>query len=153
MARPRPPAVVVARAPNERLWGVFGEEGPPHADGRPRDPYLEQGCHPDVVERVWDQLGAEVPPGCRGQASGVPVLVHPDTGRVFAFARGTAYALWLVPADADAAATAGLGPAHRWGGGTVTDLAAIAGPGWIWGRYHRDEPAWVRRAYEAGGPG
>ena len=79
-------------------------------------------------------------------------LTHPQTGRVFAAAHGTAYALWLVPEDFEAAIGDGLTTVTQWSGGTVTDLADAAGDGWIWGQWHADEPDWVRRAYAAGGP-
>jgi hypothetical protein len=101
---------------------------------------------------VWDVLGAAVPSDCRAQAKGTPVLAHPRTGRIFAAAHGTAYALWLTPADFDTATADGLTTVTQWSGGSVTDLADAAGAGWIWGNWHHDEPDWVRRAYEAGGP-
>jgi hypothetical protein len=142
----------VVRADNERIWGFVGEEKPSTKNGLPRDPYLEEGCHPDIVERVWDVLGAAVPPECRAQAKGTPVLAHPETGRVFAAAHGTAYALWLVPDDFESAVAAGLTTVMRWSVGTVTDLRDAAGEGWVWGRWHHDEPDWIRRAYGAGGP-
>ena len=152
--RPASPSVarIVEREGNERIWDFVGEDKPPPGSGRERDPYMEQGCHPDVVERVWDVLGARVPPACRAQARGTPVLAHADTGRVFAAAHGTAYALWLSPSDYEVATTAGLKTVMTWSGGSNTDLHDTAGPGWVWGSWHTDEPAWVQRAYEAGGP-
>jgi len=151
-APPPPVPWAVAREQNERLWEFVGEDKPPKSGGRARDPYLEEGSHPDIVERVWDVLGAAVPSECRAQAKGTPVLAHPSTGRVFAAAHGTAYALWLVPSDFAAAVGAGLSTEMRWSIGTVTDLSIAAGEGWVWGNWHDQEPDWVRRAYEAGGP-
>jgi hypothetical protein len=143
----------VDRELNERIWEFLGEVRPPLANGRDRDPYMEEGCHPDVVERVWDELGAGVPVACRAQAKGTPVLAHPDTGRVFAAAHGTAYALWLTEADCEVAVAAGLQTKQQWSGGRTTDLREVAGEGWVWGSWQANEPEWVRRAYEAGGPG
>jgi hypothetical protein len=37
----------------------------PDAFRDPNDPYIRCGSHPDVVERVWDQLGHGLPSGCR----------------------------------------------------------------------------------------
>lgn len=152
--RPAPPpsARVVHRQNNERIWDLVGEEKPPFNDGRERDPYIEQGCHPDVVERVWDLLGTAVLPACRAQAKGIPVLAHPGTGRIFAAAHGTAYALWLTPEDYEVAMAAGLKTEMRWTGGDITDLRVAAGEGWVWGAWHAAEPDWVRRADQAGGP-
>ena len=153
----RPPAhphsaSVVHRRNNERIWEFIGEEAPPLNHGPERDPYLEQGCHPDVVERVWNVLGAAVLPACRAQAKGIPVLADPGTGRIFALAHGTAYALWLTPEDYEVAVTAGLETERRWTGGDIIDLRVVAGDGWVWGAWHAAESDWVRRAHQAGGP-
>jgi hypothetical protein len=143
----------VPRAANVRMWALLGEELPALSTGRPRDPYMEQGCHPDIVVRVWDELGAALPRDCRAQANGIPVLAHPDSDRIFAAARGTAYALWLTPEDFAAAAEAGAATVMTWSGGSTTDLAQRAGPGWIWGRWYQPEPQWVHAAYVAMGSG
>jgi hypothetical protein len=144
-----PPEVtrVVTRAANAQMWGALGEELPSLSTGRPRDPYINQGCHPDVVSRVWDQLGKELPRDCRAQANGKPVLAHPDTDRIIAFALGTAYALWFVPADFDAARAAGASTVMNWSGGSSTDLALVAGAGWSWGRWSERESGWLLNAY------
>jgi hypothetical protein len=144
---------VVSEAANARIWPVLGEELPPLPSGRPRAPYMYQGCHPDIVARVWDELGKELPSDCRAQAKGRPVLAHPETDRIFAAARGTTYALWLTPADCQDALEAGAKTVMTWAGGSVTDLAESAGTGWIWGYWHEDEPVWLRNAYAATGSG
>ena len=142
----------VEQGPNARIWDFVGEDRPAPPGGRTRDPYLEEGCHPDIVERVWDVLGASVPAECRAQARGTPVLAHPMTARVFAAAHGTAYALWLTHSDYEAAIAAGLTTVTRWSNGTTTDLRDAAGDGWVWGAWHADEPEWIRHSYAAGGP-
>jgi hypothetical protein len=139
----------IEEAANGELWPVLGEELPAIPSGRPRDPYLEQGCHPDVVGRIWDDLASHLPRDCRAQAKGRPVLAHPDSDRIFAFARGTSYALWLVPEDFEQARAAGAATSWTWAGGRVTDLAASAGQGWIWGRWYANEPSWMQRSYAA----
>jgi hypothetical protein len=150
-----PPKVTrkIGQAVNAGIWALLGEELPPPRNGRPRDPYMSQGCHPDVVVRVWDQLGEELPRDCRGQAKGRPVLAHPETDRIFAACRGTAYALWLTPDDFVEALRAGASTVMRWSGGSETDLAERAGSGWIWGRWFDQEPSWLRRAYASSGSG
>lgn len=147
-----PTVRIVDRGSNERIWDFVGEDKPPVAGGRDRNPYMEQGSHPDVVERVWDVLGVAVPAACRAQARGTPVLAHPGSDRVFAAAHGTAYALWLIPEDLETAIPAGLKTVMVWSGGQTTDLREAAGEGWVWGAWHAEEPQWVSRAYEAGGP-
>jgi hypothetical protein len=142
---------VVERRANARMWGLLGEELPPLRTGRPRDPYMSQGCHPDIVVRVWDLLGKKLPEDCRAQAKGKPVLAHPGSDRIFAVAHGTAYALWLTPDDFSKARRAGAATEMEWSGGSVTDLAERAGPGWIWGRWYADEPRWLLGAYAASG--
>lgn len=64
---------------------------------------------------------------------------------------GTAYALWLTPDDFVEALQAGATTAMRWSGGATTDLAERAGRGWIWGRWFKREPLWLRRAYVGAG--
>jgi hypothetical protein len=142
---------VVGGTANVRMWGLLGEELPPLETGRPRDPYMLQGCHPDIVARVWDELGKELPRDCRGQAKGRPVLAHPDTDRIIAVAHGTGYALWLTPEDYADALEAGARTVMTWAGGSVTDLTERAGTGWIWGCWYGDEPLWLQRAYAAAG--
>lgn len=64
------------------------------------DPYAGLGTHPDLVERLWDQLGGALPADCRRVVYGRPMLVHPETGVAFAFAVGTsAHGLRLPPAE------------------------------------------------------
>jgi hypothetical protein len=138
---------IVAEPPNRQMWGLLGEELPPLKTGRPRDPYLEQGCHPDLVSRVWSELGRALPRDCRAQAKGKPVLAHPETDRIIALAHGTAYALWLTPDDLPAARERGAQTVMVWSGGSQTDLAERAGPGWLWGRWYEDESRWVQHAY------
>jgi hypothetical protein len=150
-----PPEItrVVIEAPNARLWPLLGDELPPSKSGRPRNPYMSQGCHPDVVARVWDELGKGLTRDCRAQAKGKPVLAHPDTDRIMALAHGTAYALWLTPRDHADALAEGAATVMTWSGGSVTDLAERAGAGWIWGRWYAEEPLWLQHAYVAAGSG
>jgi hypothetical protein len=141
----------VDEALNRHLWSFLGEELPQPSSGRVRDPYMEQGSHPDIVRRLWDELGPELPCDCRAQAKGRPVLAHPETDRIFAITQGTAYALWLVAADYQLARGSGADTVMRWSMGYVTDLASCAGTGWLWGGSYHDEAKWLRRSYAAAG--
>jgi hypothetical protein len=130
-------------AMNDAVFAYLDPVGPPPL-GRERDPYFETGHHPDIVERVWRDLGADLPESARCRVDGNPVLAHRESGAVLAFPRGTAYAIWLVP---DARAMCGLSTRHEWGNGKVTDLAVVIGDGWYWGRFDGREPPWCRAAY------
>lgn len=129
---------------NERVMAFLNQVGP-HPPGRDRDPYLEASHHPDIVERVWDGLGANLPEPCRFLALGNPVLAHPRVGAVLALPRGTTYALWLATDDR---AASDLSPIHRWGNGSQTDLAEQLGEGWYRGRFEAREPTWCAAAYD-----
>jgi hypothetical protein len=128
---------------NDAVFAYLDPVGPP-PPRRARDPYLEAGHHPDIVERVWKGLGAGLPPDARCLANGNPVLAHRATGAVLALPRGTSYALWLTPDDRDGC---GLSTSHRWGNGTVTDLAERLGEGWFWGCFDEREPLWCVAAH------
>jgi len=130
-------------AVNDTVFAFLAPVGPAPL-GRDRDPYLETGHHPDIVERVWKGLGADLPESARCRVNGNPVLAHRASGAVLALPRGTAYAVWLTPSERS---ECNLSVLHRWGNGTVTDLAACLGEGWYWGRFDSREPAWCRAAY------
>ena len=149
--RPAPPlpSRVVTREGNERIWDLIGEELPPLPNGKPRDPYWHQGSHPEIVDRVWDELGNKLPADCRAQAKGKPVLAHPITNRIFAIAHGMRYAIWLTPDDFQDAGKLGAQTVMQWTGGSITDLATAAGPGWIWGRWYAPELEWLRHSFRA----
>jgi hypothetical protein len=108
------------------------------------DPYLSCGSHPDIVERVWNQLGRELPPAARRILCGSPVLVHPDTGVVLAVCYGTSYCLRLPEGALSAALHAGCKTTHKWSNGKVTDLAVEFGANWVFGRWAVDEEQWCR---------
>jgi hypothetical protein len=92
-----------------------------------RDPYLGCGSHPEIVERVWDQLGCGLPPSSRCILCGTPVLVDPGTGVVLAVSYGTSYCLRLPDGVLPAALQARCTTSHRWGNGKVTDLSEELG--------------------------
>ena len=112
------------------------------------DPYQRAGSHPDVVERLWDRLGASVPRAARCLVCGSPALIQPVTGVVLGICLGTQYALRLPDACGEAAAKAGLESTTRWSNGKVMDLSLAWGPGWWFGAWLAGEPDWVRQAFE-----
>ena len=78
------------------------------------DPYLRQGSHPDIVYRVWDELGASLPIECRCLIYGTPSLVQDRTGVVIAICNGTQYNLRLTPDDFRHAISKGASTRTRW---------------------------------------
>ncbi len=122
------------------------------------DPYYTLGTHPEIVERLWDELGGALPAKCRWILYGRPVLVHPRTGAVFGFAGGSlTYALRLPEAERTAAITAGAKTVHRYPAypeltvpASTFDLAEF-GPEWVFGGWLKGEEDWCRAAYEFAG--
>jgi len=95
------------------------------------DPYMGLGSHPDIVERVWDQLGMSLSPDYRRIVCGTPALVHPASGLIFTLAYGTQYVLRLPPELATLAKQAGFHTTHHWSNGTSTDIEKELGVGWV----------------------
>lgn len=129
-----------------------------HRECAPEDveePYLRLGAHPELVERLCEELPKNLPQDCRWIVYGTPALVHPDTGIVFAFGGGThTYALRLPPSSLGDARAAGAKtvreyPAYPELGISASrlDLAQI-GPDWIFGGWHQGEDHWCLAAYE-----
>ena len=120
-----------------------------------KNPYYTLGTHPDVVERLWDELGGALPKNCRWVLYGHPVLVRHDTGIVFGFAGGShTYALRLPPAEREAAIAAGATTVHRYPAYPQLQVAAATldlatfGPEWVFGGWFRNEEEWCRRAFD-----
>ena len=124
---------------------------------RPDDvarPYDSLGTHPDLVARLWDELGANLPVDCRYVFCGAPVLMHPTTQVVFAFAGGThTLALRLPEREFAAAIEAGATRVKVYPGRQPSiDLAKI-GPEWVFVEWLKGEQQWCLAAYELAGRG
>lgn len=113
------------------------------------DAYLHAGSHPDIVERLWDVLGAALPRDGRCRAGGSPGLAHPGSGLVFGLAMGTQYALRLPPDLRQAAVEAGARSTTVWGVDDHFDLAATLGPEWVFGAWLQQELEWCRVVFDA----
>ena len=61
------------------------------------DPNYTLGTHPDLVEKLWDKLPSRIAMDCRWIVHARPVLVHPETREIFAFATGTHTYAFRVP--------------------------------------------------------
>jgi hypothetical protein len=119
------------------------------------DPYYTLGTHPEIVGRLWDELGGTLPVSCRWILFYRPVLVHPASGVVFGWAGGTlTYALRLPPTEYDAAIRAGAKTVHEYPAypeinvrGSRLDLADF-GPEWVLGGWLKGEEAWCLAAFD-----
>jgi hypothetical protein len=119
-----------------------------------RDPYMTLGTHPDVVTRLWKDLGSSLPIDCRVVVYGMPALVRPDSGVIIGIAGGTQmYALRLDAAGAAEARAAGLDIEFRYpaiptvrAGDIVVDAGRF-GETWVFGRWHASEPRWLQAGF------
>lgn len=112
------------------------------------DPYMCQGSHPDIVQRVWDELGANMPGKCRCLVYGTPALVQDRTGVVIAICNGTRYNLRLTADNFSAAIAKGAATRARWSTGEEMDCLAELGPDWVFGGWFKEELQWCRDTYE-----
>jgi len=111
-------------------------------------PYMTLGTHPDLVERLWDQLGKALPLDCRAIFYGTPALVHLESGVVFGFAGGThTYALRLPERERLEAVRAGAQRVYEYPLHPPFDLDEV-GDDWVFCRWYRDEERWCLAAYE-----
>lgn len=113
-----------------------------------QDPYYQQGSHPDVVERIWDQIGSSLPTDCRCLVYGSPALVHPTSGIVFVFSSGTVYYLRLTAKLINEAMKVGAKTYIKWTGGGDMDTQRDLGLDWILGGWLSDEIRWCRAVFE-----
>ena len=140
---------------NARVLAALARLGP----GKPEvmrhdavpDAYLRCGCHPDIVERLWDQLGPALPQDCRLLIYGTPALAH-ASGLILALGMGTRYALRIPPSCIQAAKDAGADTINTWSGGGRMDIQVDYGEDWIFGSWLALESTWCRAVYEACAP-
>lgn len=138
---------------NAGVLAYLGRDGdapgvaPPDGHG---DPYFGAGSHPDVVTRIWDELGSSMPRSRRCLVCGKPALVLRGSGLVVAVALGTAYAIRLSPPVFREALRAGAETEHRFSTvRTVLDLESTFGDGWVFGTWHESEPTWCASSSDA----
>ncbi len=111
--------------------------------------YFACGCHPDIVERLWDQLGKTLPADCRCVVHGTPALAHPQTGVILGVGIGTAYGLWLSGEASVEAARAGVTASTTWSSGDIMHIDSELGEGWVFGAWLASESNWCSSAYAA----
>jgi len=113
------------------------------------DAYSGAGCHPEIVERLWDQIGAALPVDCRCLIHGTPALAHPESGVILATGIGTQYALLLTSALAKEAILAGAKKTTVWTGGGSLDVQQSFGADWVLGAWLDRETGWCRTFYDS----
>jgi hypothetical protein len=153
----------IANVENERILdflrrraalypGELGADPPAFVlPDRVEKPYRDLRAQPDVVEQIWNRLGAALPMDCRAVVYGTPGLVHPLTGIVFALAIGTRYGLRLPGALPQEAVRAGAPTSVRWTNGGGMNIQDELGEDWIFGWGVQQEQSWCLAAYEAFG--
>jgi len=113
-----------------------------------KDPYYALGTHPDLVERLWDELGKALVVDCRAVFYGNPALIHPTSGVVFGFAGGThTYGLRLPETERGEALRAGATRIMTYPRSPALDVAQF-GEEWVLCRWFAQEEAWCRAAFE-----
>ena len=113
--------------------------------------YYESGCHPEIVERIWDKIGRALSSDCRAMIYGTPTLVHPVSGAVLAIGMGTQYGLRLCEPGLSAARAAGAKTTVTWTGGDSTDIGVECGRDWVFGFWSSEELVWCQQAFGAFG--
>jgi len=107
------------------------------------------GTHPDIVDRLWDELNAALPLDCRWLVFDGPALVNPASGLIMAAGMGTSYALRLRAEHAALAVAAGAELTHEFRTvGTRLDLPTTFGQGWVFGRYDAREGGWLAASFD-----
>lgn len=139
---------VLNEKPHEYLRGRRGNYAPFSLPDNLKDCYLNQGSHPDVVERLWDQIGKALPVDGRCLVYGAPALVHAEKGIVIGICGGTVYYLRLGPVERAAAIKNGAEIKVVSSLGDVFDVAANLGPDWVCAEWDKNEVDWVIKNYE-----
>ena len=115
------------------------------------DPYYELGTHPDLVEVLWDKLTANIPIDTRWVIHGRPVLVHPETSTIFAFATGTHTYAFRIPFELrQKAKAAHASQQYKYPDGSVLDLTKYDAD-WVFGRIIDDEEELCLTAFQSAG--
>jgi hypothetical protein len=137
----------VLRCLADRPAAVRGEPLVKALERPKRDYYLNAGAHPEVVERLWDQLGARLAVDCKALVFGAPALVRPDSSIVLAFAMGTRYVMRLPLEVWSPRRPEGVKTIVKWAGGKITDIARDCGEAWIFGSYAAAELGWCEQTF------
>jgi len=112
------------------------------------DPYMRLGAHPEVVQRIWDELGKALPRDCIRVVYSTPALVHPENGTIFVLALGTGYGLRLPPPLVEVAIRRGARISLRYTDRDDMHIHRDLGRDWVLGAWLPAEPRWCAKAFE-----
>ena len=149
-------AMRLSQPPNDKVLACLSRRSPDAPALQKHDAvanaYLRCGCHPDVVERLWDELGASLAQDCRCLIHDTPALAHPASGLILAVGIGTRYGLRIPAACIAAAQAAGAPTLNTWSGGGRMDICQDYGEDWVFGSWLATELTWCRAVYESQPP-
>ncbi|MBL0059023.1 MAG: hypothetical protein IPP35_07925 [Elusimicrobia bacterium] len=109
--------------------------------GSSNDPYLKQGSHPDVVQRLWDVINASLPQDSRCLVFGSPALIHPKKGIILGFCSGSNYFLRLPSAAIIQAEEKGAKKVIEFTIDEPLDIHRDLGADWVCGSWWEGEVA------------
>ena len=142
--------MLLAHARNRQVLASLARRGPGKPEYAAHDAvpnaYLSCGCHPDIVARLWDELGAALPTDCRCLVHGTPALAEPRTGLILAVGMGTQYGLRIPALTPEEAA--GLRTLASFADTASMDIHQLYGDDWVFGDWSAREPAWCRSVFE-----
>ena len=146
-------AMRLTQPPNDKILASLSRRSPDAPSLQKHDAvanaYLRCSCHPDVVERLWDGLGAGLTEDCRFLIYDTPTLAHPASGLILAVGIGTRYGLRVPTACIAAAQAAGAPTLNTWSGGGRMDICQDYGEDWVFGSWLAAELTWCRAVYDA----
>ena len=144
----------VRQPANKQVIRYLERETKRSEDIRPPSPehdYWGSGSHPEVVERIWDELGKNLPADSKRVVCGTPALVHPRSMVLIAVAIGTEYAIRLSTARLRSGVPSTVRTETVWAGGDRLNVRAEFGSAWILGSYSSEEETWCRESFEEHG--
>ena len=97
------------------------------------DKYWHAGCHPEIVEYVWDTLNSVLPISCSCTINGQPVLLHPKSNTIMAICMGTNFLIRVTNEDLQVAASEKYETTSDWNG--PKDLKTDFGINWFFGKF------------------
>lgn len=109
----------------------------------PKIAYWESGCHPEIVERVWDKLGTADTRFLPAYIYGRPCLVDNSRRLIVAICFGTEYIIRINDKFACHAVNSGFERIKKWSSGDQTDLTRALGKNWFFGKFETMEVGWM----------